>query len=135
MAGSETVRISNEQMVMPSWLVASIRVACSMAHSVVLAALLPSRGSGLDLGPAGRDNCELGADEERVARQQDDQPDQTGQGLAHGAPVLRRLRRQIVRDELDTTDPGPIRAVHPEVPPATGTLSPVSGIRPSCAER
>ena len=49
MAGSDTFRISSEQTVMPSWLVASIRVACSIAHSVVLAALLPASASGLDL--------------------------------------------------------------------------------------
>ena len=46
MAGSETFRITSEQTVMPSWLVASISVACSMAHSVVLAALLPASALG-----------------------------------------------------------------------------------------
>src|SRR3712207_2997734 len=46
MAGSDTFRITNEQTVMPSWLVASIRVACSMAHSVVFAALLPASALG-----------------------------------------------------------------------------------------
>ena len=30
-AGSETLRISSEQIVMPNWLVASIAVACSIA--------------------------------------------------------------------------------------------------------
>ena len=46
MAGSETVRISSEQMVMPSWLVASMRVACSIAHRVVFADRLPSAARG-----------------------------------------------------------------------------------------
>ena len=35
--GLDTFRISSEQIVMPSWLVASISVACSMAHSAVFA--------------------------------------------------------------------------------------------------
>src|SRR6478752_3847474 len=46
MAGSDTFRMTREQTVMPSWLVASMRVACSMAHSVVLAALLPASARG-----------------------------------------------------------------------------------------
>ena len=46
MAGSETLRMSSEQMVMPSWLVASMSVACSIAHSVVRAARLPSSARG-----------------------------------------------------------------------------------------
>ncbi|MCY1241840.1 hypothetical protein D9M72_547630 [compost metagenome] len=46
MAGSETFRITSEHTVMPSWLVASISVACSMAHSVVFAALLPASALG-----------------------------------------------------------------------------------------
>ena len=40
-AGSETFRMSREQTVIPSWLVASMSVACSIAHSVVLAARFP----------------------------------------------------------------------------------------------
>ena len=45
--GSETFRISSEQIVMPSCEVASISVACSMAYSAVFAARLPfsARGS------------------------------------------------------------------------------------------
>ena len=46
MAGSETLRITSEHTVMPSWLVASISVACSMAQSVVFAALLPASALG-----------------------------------------------------------------------------------------
>ena len=45
-AGSETLRMSSEQMVMPSCEVASISVACSIAHSVVRAARLPPSASG-----------------------------------------------------------------------------------------
>ena len=45
-AGSDTFRISSEQMVMPSWLVASMSVACSIAHSAVFAARLPASASG-----------------------------------------------------------------------------------------
>ena len=66
MAGSETFRISSEQMVMPSWLVASIKVACSIAHKVVLRGAVAFLGPGLDLGPSGGDHGELGADEEGV---------------------------------------------------------------------
>ena len=46
MAGSDTFRISSEQTVMPSWLVASIKVACSIAHRVVWAARLPASARG-----------------------------------------------------------------------------------------
>ena len=45
-AGSETFRISSEQMVMPSWLVASMSVACSIAYSAVFAAREPFSASG-----------------------------------------------------------------------------------------
>jgi hypothetical protein len=45
-AGSDTLRISSEQTVMPSWLVASIRVACSIAKSAVCALRLPRSASG-----------------------------------------------------------------------------------------
>ena len=46
MAGSDTFRISSEQTVMPSWLVANISVACSIAHSVVFAAPWPASARG-----------------------------------------------------------------------------------------
>src|SRR6476661_4365995 len=46
MAGSDTFRMTREQTVMPSWLVASMRVACSMAQRVVFAALLPASARG-----------------------------------------------------------------------------------------
>ena len=45
-AGSETFKMTNEQTVMPSWLVASINVARSMAHKVVAAARLPAAARG-----------------------------------------------------------------------------------------
>ena len=45
-AGSDTLRISSEQTVMPSWLVASMRVACSIAHSAVFAARDPASARG-----------------------------------------------------------------------------------------
>ena len=45
-AGSDTLRMTSEQTVMPSWLVASISVACSIAQSVVFAALLPASARG-----------------------------------------------------------------------------------------
>ena len=45
-AGSETFRISSEQIVMPSWLVASMSVACSIAYSAVFAARDPFSASG-----------------------------------------------------------------------------------------
>ena len=46
MAGSETFRISSEQIVMPSWQVASMSVACSIAYSAVFAARDPFSASG-----------------------------------------------------------------------------------------
>ncbi len=46
MAGSDTFKINSEQMVMPSWLVASIKVACSMAYREVCAARLPASALG-----------------------------------------------------------------------------------------
>ena len=45
-AGSDTFKINSEQMVMPSWLVASIKVACSIAYSEVCAAVLPASARG-----------------------------------------------------------------------------------------
>ncbi len=45
-AGSDTLRISSEATVIPSWLVASIIVACSIAYSVVFAARLPASARG-----------------------------------------------------------------------------------------
>jgi hypothetical protein len=42
-AGSDTFRISSEQIVMPSWLIASMRVACSIAQRAVLALRCPAR--------------------------------------------------------------------------------------------
>ncbi len=46
MAGSDTLRMSSEQTVMPSWQVASMRVACSIAHSAVRARAEPASASG-----------------------------------------------------------------------------------------
>src|SRR5689334_5410389 len=46
MAGSDTFRMSSEQTVMPSCVVASMSVACSIATSAVLALRLPRSASG-----------------------------------------------------------------------------------------
>ena len=45
-AGSETFRMSSEQTVMPSWLVASMSVACSIAHRAVFAERDPASARG-----------------------------------------------------------------------------------------
>ncbi len=44
--GSATFRITSEQTVMPSWQVASMSVACSIAQSAVVAARLPDSAFG-----------------------------------------------------------------------------------------
>ena len=44
--GSDTFRINREHTVMPSWLVASIRVACSIAHRAVFAGREPRSALG-----------------------------------------------------------------------------------------
>ena len=46
MAGSDTLRISSEQTVMPSWHVASMSVACSIAQSAVFAHRDPASARG-----------------------------------------------------------------------------------------
>ena len=89
-AGSATFRISSEQTVMPSWAQASIRETCSIAHRVVLRTLGTGFRQRLDLAAAGGHDGELRADEEGVADQQHDQPENTHAQRSERHPPCRR---------------------------------------------
>ncbi len=86
MAGSDTFRISSEHTVMPSWVVASISVACSIAHSAVFAARDPVSARGSICERRAEMIANSARDEERVDEQQDDQP-------ADPPPVTHRAHR------------------------------------------
>ncbi len=85
MAGSETFRITSEQTVMPSWLVASMSVACSIAHRVVFAALLPASAFGSICERRAEITANSAPTKKRVDHQEDGEPDDAGKVFTHGS--------------------------------------------------
>ena len=91
--GSPTAPSTSEQTVMPSWLTPITSDMFSIARSVVRAIREPGLGARLDLGTACGDQGELGADEERVAEQQQHRDQERGPA-AHDSSRVGAARRR-----------------------------------------
>ncbi len=119
---------------MPSWAVASIRPARSIACRARRARLLPGVGQRLELAASGRHGGELGADEEGVAPSTapaDDQQSQAGLTTAPPARVSDSLGLGSSRARRDPVDPV-VRPCRRPVAISRGrTVSPTGGTRPS----
>ena len=100
MAGSDTLRISSEQTVMPSWLVASIKRGVLHRVQRGLGGWLPASARGSIWERRAEMTANSAPTKKALQGQQDDEPIRPGSVLAHRSASLRASPLELVDDHV-----------------------------------